>query len=93
MQNTLRHEIVRSIFHAEPVDTLDLERPVETELTRAARGSVSNVNQLSEPGDDFEEADFISKKAAQTEQKQAAEKRKKARKSERQRKTKARNRK
>jgi preprotein translocase subunit SecA len=93
MQNTLRHEVVRSIFHAQPVDEADLNRPVETELTRAARGSISNVNQLSEAGDDFEEADFVSKKAAQTEQKQAADKRKKSRKAERQRKTKARSRK
>ncbi len=93
MQNMLRHEVVRSIFHAQPVDEADLNRPVETELTRAARGSISNVNQLSEAGDDFEEADFVSKKAAQTEQKQVADKRKKSRKAERQRKTKARSRK
>jgi preprotein translocase subunit SecA len=93
MQNTLRHEVVRSLFHAQPVEQADLNRPVETELTRAARGSISNANQLSEAGDEFEEADFVSRKAAQAEQRQTADKRKKARKAERQRKTKARTRK
>ena len=93
MQNRLRHEIIRAIFHAEPFDPANIDQPVETELTRAARGSVSNINQLSQPGDDFEEADFVSKKVSQAEQKQAADKRKKARKSERQRKSQARKRK
>ncbi len=97
MQNRLRHEIIRAIYHAEPFDPADLDRPVETELTRAARGSVSNIDQLSQAGEDFEEADFVnsldSKRAAQAEQKQSAEKRKKAHKSERQRKTQARKRK
>jgi preprotein translocase subunit SecA len=93
MQQTLRHEVVRSIFHAQPVDESELNRPVETELTRAARGSISNANQLSQSGADFEEADFVTKKAANAEQKLAAEKRKKSRKAERQRKTKARTRK
>jgi len=93
MQITLRHEVVRAIFHAQPVDEADLQKPVETELTKAARGSVNNANQLSEAGGDFEAADFVTKKAAQTEQKAAAEKRKKTRKAERQRKTKARTRK
>jgi hypothetical protein len=93
MQNTLRHEIVRAIFHAQPIDESQLEQPVETELTRAARGSISNANQLSEAGGEFEEADFVSRKSAQAEQKKSADKRKKARKAERQRKTKARTRK
>jgi len=93
MQITLRHEVVRAIFHAQPVDEADFQKPVETELTKAARGSVNNANQLSEAGGDFEAADFVTKKAAQIEQKATAEKRKKTRKAERQRKTKARTRK
>jgi preprotein translocase subunit SecA len=93
MQNQLRHEIVRAIFHAQPVDESQLAQPVETELTRAARGSISNARQLSQPDDEFEETDFITKKAVQAEQKLSTDKRKKARKAERQRKTKARTRK
>jgi preprotein translocase subunit SecA len=93
MQQQLRHEVTRALFHAEPVAEEDLARPVETELTRAARGSISNANQISEAGDEFEETDFKSRKSEQAEQKAANEKRKKARKAERQRKTKARKRK
>lgn len=93
MQQQLRHEVVRALFHVQLVDDMNLEQPVETELTRAARGSVSNANQLSEAGDEFEEADFVSKKSAQASEKVATDKRKKARKAERQRKTKARSRK
>jgi hypothetical protein len=92
MQNQLRHEVTRSLFHAQPVATEDLERPVETELTRAARGSISNANAISEANDEFSESDFRTKKSEQADQKVAAEKRKKARKAERQRKTKARKR-
>ena len=93
MQQQLRHEVVRSVFHSQPLDLADLERPVETELTRAARSSTSNIDQLSEAGEDFEAADFVTKKAAQAELKVSADKRKKARKTERQRKTQARKRK
>ncbi len=93
MQLQLRHEVMRALFHAEPVREEDLDRPVETELTRAARGSINNANQITETSAEFEEADFKTKKVDQEEQKVAAEKRKKARKAERQRKTKARKRK
>jgi preprotein translocase subunit SecA len=93
MQLQLRHEVTRALFHAEPVAEEDLQRPVETELTRAARGSISNANQISQANDDFAETDFKSKKTEQAEQKVANDKRKKARKAERQRKTKARKRK
>jgi preprotein translocase subunit SecA len=93
MQQTLRHEVVRSLFHAQPVDEEELNRVVETELTRAARGSIDNANRLSEAGDEFEEADFVAKKTIQTEQKTVVEKRKRARKTERKRKTAARKRK
>jgi len=93
MQQTLRHEVVRALFHAQPVDESELNRVVETELTRAARGSISNANQLSEAGDEFEEADFVSKKSAQNDAKQVTDKRKKAHKVERKRKAQARKRK
>ncbi len=93
MQQSLRHDVVRSLFHAQPVVDVDLDRPVETELTRAARGSVDNANQILQSSNEFQEADFVSKKVEQTELKVVADKRKKARKAERQNKNKARKRK
>ncbi len=57
MQHTLRHEVVRAIFHAEPVDADDLEQPVETELTLAARGSINNASQIMNDESQFDEAD------------------------------------
>ena len=92
MQHTLRHEVVRAIFHAEPIPADELDEPIETELTRAARGSISNASTILTGDDEFEEADFESKKQSQPVNKTAT-KRKKANKAERQRKTKARKRK
>lgn len=91
MQVALRHEVVRALFHAEPVPAEELERPVETELTRAARNSISNAGEVLEGEAEFAEADFAEKKAAKA--KTESTKRKKANKAERQRKTKARKRK
>ncbi len=90
MQNTLRHDVVRLLFHAEPVDETDLEQPIETELTRAARGSISNAGQIMAEGGEFSESDFGEKK---TKAKNTSKQRQKANKSERQRKAKARKRK
>jgi len=92
MQANLRHEVVRTLFNAQPVDIADLNQPTETELTRAARQSVSNIDNISEADDEFTEADFAAKQAAKPKQSQPAT-RKKARKAERQRKSKARKRK
>jgi preprotein translocase subunit SecA len=92
MQANLRHEILRILFHAEPVAEEDLNRPAETELTRAARQSISNADQITE-GADLHEKDFATKKSEeQAASKKATEKRKKTRKAERQRKAKARKR-
>ena len=85
MQIQLRHEVVRALFSAEPVD---LNRPVETELTRAARHSVDNANKILE-ADEFEETDFVPVKVATAAKKQSKDKLKKARKQERQRKQKS----
>ncbi|HSH55523.1 MAG TPA: preprotein translocase subunit SecA [Candidatus Limnocylindrales bacterium] len=93
MQQQLRHDVVRALFHAQPISVEELERPVETELTKAARGSIDNANQISEANDEFTEADFVSKKTEQAETKVVVDKRKKARKAERQNKIKARKRK
>ncbi|MFZ1248739.1 MAG: preprotein translocase subunit SecA [Candidatus Saccharimonadales bacterium] len=91
MQHTLRHEVVRALFHAEPVDPSQLETPVETELTLAARGSVDNAATILDGDSEFQAADFESKQAAKAHT--AAKKRAKANKAERQRKAKARKRK
>ena len=85
MQQTLRHEVVRALFSAEPVDA---NRPVETELTRAARHSVDNADRIIE-AEEFQETDFVPLKTASAVKKQSKDKIKKARKQERQRKQKA----
>ena len=83
--------MVRAMFHAEPVDAEDLDRPTETELTRAARNSISNAGDVIEGEAEFSESDFEEKKLAKA--KSTSTTRKKANKAERQRKTKARKRK
>jgi preprotein translocase subunit SecA len=87
MQAQLRHEIVRTISHAQPLDNVVTERVVETELTKAARGSIDNAGQIVS-AENFDEQDFTP--AKKEEAKEAREKsvRKKARKAERQRKKK-----
>jgi len=89
MQLTLRHDVVRTLFHAQPVD---LGSAVETELTRAARKSVDNADKIT-GGEEFQETDFVPQVQEAAEKKQAGDKRKKARKAERQRKQKAKSRK
>lgn len=91
MQETLRHDVVRALSHAQPVDAKALEKPAETALTRAAKGSVGNVDQIQDADQEFREADFRDKQAAKLKKQTNA--RKKAHKAERQRKSKARKRK
>jgi preprotein translocase subunit SecA len=91
MQNSLRHDVVSFLFHAEPIPMEDLEQPTETELTRAARQSISNADQITTAETEFGAADFADKKLNDI--KKAEQKRKKARKTERQRKTVAKRRK
>lgn len=86
MQENLRHEIIRAISHALPVDASETEA-VETDLTRAARGSVDNASQITS-AEQYEAGDFKSEKKEQEEEARAHAKRKKARKAERQRKKK-----
>ena len=85
MQATLSHEVIRALFSAEPVA---LDEPTETELTRAARKSVDNADQIIE-AEEFQETDFVPAKTAVAAQKQQKSKIKKARKAERQHKSKA----
>ena len=91
MQHTLRHEVVRAMFHAEPVDMSQLEQPIETDLTLAARGSIDNAGTILEGDAEFESADFEQKRAGKAVS--SAKKRAKTNKAERQRKAKARRRK
>ncbi|MEO6513473.1 MAG: preprotein translocase subunit SecA [Candidatus Saccharimonadales bacterium] len=91
MQNMLRHDVTMYLFNAVPVE--DLEQPTETELTRAARRSISNADQITTTETEFDEKDFVTKKQVNDDAKKADLKRKKARKTERKRKTAARKRK
>lgn len=86
MQAELRHDVVRSLFAAEPTEIS--EAPIETELTRAARNSVANADKIIE-AEEFSEEDFVSEAKTSTaggsKKKLAENARKKARKAERQR--------
>jgi len=93
MQANLRQEVIRLVFHAEPIDLAQLEQPAETELTLAARQSISNADRILTGDDEFEEADFRAKEANQAAVKKQPVMRKKARKAERQRKAQGRKRK
>lgn len=95
MQHSLRFEIVRSVFHAEPVPLEQIEKPVETELTLAARQSISNAGEILKDEAQFEEKDFTTGSAPKASSKavSSAKVRAKANKRERQRKAKARRRK
>jgi preprotein translocase subunit SecA len=94
MQLVLRRDVVRTIFHAQPVSLEELDRPAETELTRAARQSISNADRILSEGGEFDEGDFSGSHAgAQAPVKKQADTRKKARKAERKRKAQGRKRK
>ena len=86
MQRSLRHDILVHLFHAQPMTQSELDRAIDTELTRAARGSVNNANQITTAETEFEAADFDDKRSAQTVTRKKTTERKKSRKQERQRK-------
>jgi preprotein translocase subunit SecA len=86
MQNSLRHDILVHLFHAQPMSQADLDRAIDTELTRAARGSINNASQITAAETEFEAADFTDKQTAQTIARKKTTERKKSRKQERQRK-------
>ncbi len=88
MQSSLRHDVLRALFHAQPVTKEELARPVETELTKAARHSINNAKQIQQ-AEQHDESEYTSKrKEVRQKQKQQIQK-KKSRKAERQRKKKA----
>ncbi|MDZ7785600.1 MAG: preprotein translocase subunit SecA [Candidatus Saccharibacteria bacterium] len=87
MQQQLRHDVLRTLFHAQPIDESQLEQSTDTELTRAARSSVDNADRITQ-AEGYEEVDFVPAKKAATVKKQSKATRKKSRKAERQRKKK-----
>lgn len=93
MQVSLRHDSLTHLFHAQPIAQEDLDRATETELTRAARGSVDNASQIMASEAEFDAADFTDKQTARTSAKKKTAVRKKSRKQERQRKKTAKRRK
>ena len=92
MQQDLRHEVLKALFSAEPANFDDLDEPIETELTRAARQSVDNADKILD-ATEFDEDDFVSSKTAATSAAKKHNVKKKARKTERKNKKVARKRK
>ena len=92
LQTNLRHDVLRTLFHAQPISEEELNRATETELTLAARGSVDNASQIVTTDNEITEKDFRDKKANQPKKKRT-ENIKKARKNERKRKKTAKRRK
>jgi preprotein translocase subunit SecA len=86
LQETLRHEIVRAISHAQPAD-ISTQQAVDTELTRAAQSSVDNAGQITR-AELYDSSDFKSEQKQHAEESRAHAQRKRARKAERQRKKK-----
>jgi preprotein translocase subunit SecA len=91
LQETLRHEIIRAISHAQPAD-ISVQQAVDTELTRAAQGSVDNAGQITR-AELYDSSDFKSGQKQQAEEARAHAQRKRVRKAERQRKKKPTNKK
>jgi preprotein translocase subunit SecA len=86
MQTSLKHDVLMHLYHAEPISQDDLDKAFETDLTRAARGSVDNAAQIETNETEFQAEDFnVSKDATSVKKKTSTIK--KARKTERKRKT------
>jgi preprotein translocase subunit SecA len=90
MQQTLRHDVLLHLFHAQPISQEDLEKATETELTRAARSSIENGSQINNANGEFDAEDFAEKSVPKKKQPTTI---KKTRKTERKRKTVAKRRK
>lgn len=87
MQIDLRHDVLKALFHARPIDASQIDRPTETDLTRAARSSVDNAGRITNELKEFQEEDFALNEQGQQQSlsKKSRAKKKKARKAERQR--------
>jgi preprotein translocase subunit SecA len=93
MQQDLRHDTLRTLFHAEPIEEDALDRPVETELTRAARSSVEGSDVVVEIEDNYSEEDFLgSDKAKHAATRPSLSHKKKQQSRKKERKNKAKNR-
>jgi preprotein translocase subunit SecA len=57
MQGTLRHDVLKALFSAEPLRDEDIVEPIETELTKAARHSIENADKIIE-NEEFKASDF-----------------------------------
>jgi preprotein translocase subunit SecA len=79
MQETLRHDVLRTLFNAEPSD---VDEPTETELTRAARQSVDNADRILDV-EEFDEQDFNPNAKSATKAASTKSKKQKQRKNER----------
>ena len=78
MQQDLRHDTVRALFHARPVAQDRLDSSVETDLTRAARTSTNNADKILSV-DSVEDDDFkpvADRKATKAKQSSAKKKQK-----------------
>lgn len=84
MQQDLRHDTIRSLFHARPVARDRIDESVETELTRAARSSVDNADKVLSldkiDDDDFKPATDSSPTKAKVSAAKKKQKRKAAKK-------------
>lgn len=92
LQASLRHDVVRALFYAEPVDEQELAEPVETELTRAARQAIANADRIVE-GVEYDVEDFEPQKAGGSQRRTSNTERRKRRKAERKRRAKGKKRK
>ena len=60
----LRQDVLKAVFFARPVSVQELERPTETDLTRAARRSVDNADKILDV-DEFRIGDFDNQSSAE----------------------------
>ena len=90
MSARLRFDVVRHLFHARPVSENMLNEPVETDITRAAKSSISNADKIVE-GEVLNTEDFV-KTAPKTKKSKTPASRRKAHKAERKRRAKGRKR-
>ena len=90
MSMRLRFDVVRHLFHAHPVNENLLDEPVETDITRAAKSSISNANKIVE-AETLDAADFV-KTAPKIKKTKIPANRRKAHKAERKRRAKGRKR-
>lgn len=60
MQQQLRHDTIRSLFHARPVSQDRIDQATETELTKAAKGSVDNADKILSLDSKIDDDDFAA---------------------------------